>query len=69
VNNSINVLRNVNNLKITKIKKFNRINVEDLNEDLNFSFILDLYEKNKYNEFFEDFDEINENEKFLNLTI
>ena len=42
---------------------------EDLNEDLNFSFILDLYEKNKYNEFFEDFDEINENEKFLNLTI
>jgi hypothetical protein len=69
VNNSINVLRSVNNLKITKIKKFNRINVEDLNEDLNFSFILDLYEKNKYNEFFEDFDEINENEKFLNLTI
>ena len=69
MNNSINVLRNVNNLKITKIKKFNRINVEDLNEDLNFSFILDLYEKNKYNEFFEDFDEINENEKFLNLTI
>ena len=69
VNNSINVLRNVNNLKITKTKKFNRINVEDLNEDLNFSFILDLYEKNKYNEFFEDFDEINENEKFLNLTI
>ena len=69
VNNSINVLRNVNNMKITKIKKFNRINVEDLNEDLNFSFILDLYEKNKYNEFFEDFDEINENEKFLNLTI
>ena len=69
VNNSINVLRNVNNLKITKIKKFNRINFEDLNEDLNFSFILDLYEKNKYNEFFEDFDEINENEKFLNLTI
>jgi hypothetical protein len=69
VNNSINVLRNVNNMKITKTKKFNRINVEDLNEDLNFSFILDLYEKNKYNEFFEDFDEINENEKFLNLTI
>jgi hypothetical protein len=69
VNNSINVLRNVNNLKITKLKKFNRINIENLNEDLNFSFILDLYEKNKYNEFFEDFDEINENEKFLNLTI
>ena len=69
VNNSINVLRNVHNLKITQIKKVNRINIEDLNEDLNFSFILDLYEKNKYEEFFEDFNEINENEKFLNLTI
>ena len=32
VNNSINVLRNVNNLKITKIKKFNRINFEDFDE-------------------------------------
>ena len=69
VNNSINVLKNVNTLKIMKIKKFNRINIEDLNEDLNYSFILDLYEKNRYDEFFEDFDEIYENEKLLNMTI
>ena len=69
VNNSINVLKNVNTLKIMKIKKFNRINIEDLNEDLNYSFILDLYEKNRYDEFFDDFDEIYENEKLLNMTI
>jgi hypothetical protein len=69
VNNSINVLKNVNTLKIMKIKKFNRINIEYLNEDLNYSFILDLYEKNRYDEFFEDFDEIDENEKLLNMTI
>ena len=69
VNNSINVLKNVNTLKIMKIKKFNRINIEDLNDDLNYSFILDLYEKNRYDEFFEDFDEIYENEKLLNMTI
>ena len=69
VNNSINVLKNVNTLKIMKIKKFNKINIEDLNEDLNYSFILDLYEKNRYDEFFEDFDEIYENEKLLNMTI
>jgi len=69
VNNSINVLKNVNTLKIMKIKKFNKINIEDLNDDLNYSFILDLYEKNRYNEFFDDFDEIYENEKLLNMTI
>lgn len=69
VNNSINVLKNVNTLKIMKIKKFNRINIEDLNDDLNYSFILDLYEKKRYDEFFEDFDEIYENEKLLNMTI
>ena len=69
VNNSINVLKNVNTLKIMKIKKFNRINIEDLNEDLNYSFILDLYEKNRYDEFFDDFGEIYENEKLLNMTI
>ena len=69
VNNSINVLKNVNTLKIMKIKKFNKINIEDLNDDLNYSFILDLYEKNRYDEFFEDFDEIYENEKLLNMTI
>ena len=69
VNNSINVLKNVNTLKIMKIKKFNKINPEDLNDELNYSFILDLYEKNRYDEFFEDFDEIYENEKLLNMTI
>ena len=69
VNNSINVLKNVNTLKIMKIKKFNKINIEDLNDDLNYSFILDLYEKNRYDEFFDDFDEIYENEKLLNMTI
>ena len=69
VNNSINVLKNVNNLKIMKIKKFKKINPEDLNDDLNYSFILDLYEKNRYDEFFEDFDEIYENEILLNMTI
>ena len=59
----------MNNLKIMKVKKFNRINPEDINDDLNYSFILDLYEKNKHDEFFEDFDEIYENEKILNMVI
>ena len=73
VNNSINVLKNVNNLKIAKIKKFNKVNIEELKEDLNYSLILDLHEKNKFDGLIEkihpDIDEIYENKKKLNMSI
>ena len=73
VNNSINVLKNLNNLKILKIKKFNKVNIEEINEELNYSFIFDLHEKNKCEEFkekiFPDIVEIYENKKKLNMSI
>ena len=73
VNNSINILKNVNTLKISKIKKYNKLKIEELNDNLNYSFILDLAEKNKFDEFFEkiysDTDEINESKKALNMSI
>ena len=73
VNNSINILKNVNTLKISKIKKYNKLKIEELNDNLNYSFILDLAEKNKFDEFLEkiysDTDEINESKKALNMSI
>ena len=73
VNNSINILKNVNTLKISKIKKYNKLKIEELNDNFNYSFILDLAEKNKIDEFLEkiysDTDEINESKKALNMSI
>ena len=73
VNNSINILKNANNLKITKIKKYNKTNTEELKDDLNYSFILDLVSKNKFNELLEkinsDTEEISEYKKVLNMSI
>ena len=73
VNNSINILKNVNTFKLSKMKRFNLMNKEELVDDLNFSFILYLHEKNKYKDFFEksilDIDDINENKKLLNMSV
>jgi hypothetical protein len=87
-NNSINVLKNINNMSIKKIKidsqnnnslLFNENNNDisskensDLN-NLNYSNILDLIEKNKYKELigevYSDIDEINDDTKILNMSI
>ena len=73
VNNSINILKNVDNIKITKIRKFNKINIEELNEEMNYSLILDLRDKNKCHELIEDiypdFDDNSESNKLLNMSI
>ena len=77
VNNSINILNNVNKLKISKQKKIGKDNVDEINDisdnNMNFSLILDLIEKNKYDEFIEkiypDIDEISENKNILNMSI
>ena len=76
VNNSINILNNVNKFKISKHKKMKKENLEELNdssENMDYSLILDLMEKNKYEEFIEkiypDIDEINENKNILNMSI
>ena len=76
VNNSINILNNVNKFKISKHKKIKKENLEELNdssENMDYSLILDLMEKNKYEEFIEkiypDIDEINENKNILNMSI
>ena len=49
------------------------MNKEELVDDLNFSFILYLHEKNKYKDFFEksilNIDDINENKKLLNMSV
>ena len=66
-------MKNANNLKITKIKKYNKTNTEELKDDLNYSFILDLVSKNKFNELLEkinsDTEEISEYKKVLNMSI
>ena len=79
--NSINILNNVNDMKIIKKNSFklpkrNReINSSKDNSDcdLNYSIILDLIDKKMYKEFIEniyyDIDEINENAKILNMSI
>ena len=77
VNNSINILNNVNKIKISKQKKIKKEKIEefsDINDNnMNFSLILDLMEKNKYEEFIEkiypDIDDINENKNILNMSI
>ena len=63
----------MNTFKLSKMKRFNLMNKEELVDDLNFSFILYLHEKNKYKDFFEksilDIDDINENKKLLNMSV
>ena len=86
MNNSINVLDNINNIKISEKTITNNFNKDKLNlkensdsdddndfDDLNYSKILDIQERNQYNEFIEriysDIDEITENTKILNMSI
>ena len=81
IENSINILNNVNDMKITKnnkIKLFKGnkdISSKDNSECniLNYSIILDLIDKKMYKEFLEniyyDIEEINENAKILNMSI
>ena len=63
----------MNTLKISKIKKYNKLKIEELNDNFNYSFILDLAEKNKFDEFLggvcSGADEINESKKALNMSI
>ena len=72
VNNSINILNNINKIKIEKIK--NIINDEELNNyNLDYSQILDIAQKNKFVEFIEkiypDYYNIDETKKILNMSI
>jgi len=74
VNNSINILNNINKIKISKIKNINELNDEELNENnLDYSRILDIIEKNKFVEFIEkiypDYYNIDETKKILNMSI
>ena len=74
VNNSINILNNINKIKISKIKNINELNDEELNNNnLDYSRILDIIEKNKFVEFIEkiypDYYNIDENKKILNMSI
>ena len=74
VNNSINILNNINKIKLSKIKNINELNDEILDENnLDYSIILDLIEKNKFEEFIEkiypDYFTINETKKILNMSI
>ena len=87
-NNSINILNNINDMSIKKIKidshNNNSLLFKENNNDisskensdinnLNYSNILDLIEKNKYKEFigevYSDIDEINDDTKILNMSI
>ena len=72
MNNSINILNNINKIKIEKIK--NIINDEELNNyNLDYSQILDISQKNKFVEFIEkiypDYYNIDETKKILNMSI
>ena len=82
VNNSINILGNVNNINISEKINLNNFNKDKLNlrensdesfDDLNYSKVLDIQERHLYDEFIEkmysDVDEINENAKILNMSI
>ena len=82
INNSINILKNINNFKISKEIKIDKKNKENFdnfsssrneNNILDYSLIFDLIEKKMYKEYIEniysDIDEINENAKILNLSI
>ena len=82
INNSINIIKNINDLKITQKIKIDTENKENFdyfslinneNNILNYSIIFDLIEKKMYKEYIEniysDIDEINENAKILNLSL
>ena len=72
MNNSINILNNINKIKIDKIKTI--IKDEELNNyNLDYSQILDISQKNKFVEFIEkiypDYYNIDETKKILNMSI
>ena len=81
VNNSINILNNIDNMKIYKSVKNENEKLGKENEEvtsseinnLNLSVIIDLIEKNKFKEYIEDIysdnEEIIDNTKILNLSI
>ena len=75
VNDSINILNNVNKLKFYRINRLNIIksDEEELKDNLNYSYILDLVEKNKYEDFIEkiysDIDDIKRQKQILNMSI
>ena len=81
VNNSINILNNIDNMKIYKSVKNENEKLGKENEEvtsseinnLNLSVIIDLIEKNKFKEYIEDIysdnDEIVDNAKILILSI
>ena len=74
MNNSINILNNINKIKISKIKNINELNEEELNDNnLDYSRILDIIEKNKLVEFIEkiypDYYNIEESKRILNMSI
>ena len=75
VNNSINILNNIDNMKIYKSVKNEKEKLGEENEEittsetnnLDLSVIIDLIEKNKFKEYIEDI--YSDNEKILNLSI
>ena len=81
VNNSINILNNIDNMKIYKSVKNENEKLGEENEEvtssetnnLDLSVIIDLIEKNKFKEYIEDIysdnEEIVDNAKILNLSI
>ena len=75
VNDSINILNNVNKLKFYRINRLNIIksDEEELKDNLNYSYMLDLVEKNKYEDFIEkiysDIDDIKRQKQILNMSI
>ena len=82
LNNSINIIGNVNSINLSENIILNNFNKDKLNlkensdesfDDLNYSKVLDIQERHLYDEFIEkmysDVDEINENAKILNMSI
>ena len=82
LNNSINIIGNVNSINLSENINLNNFNKDKLNlkensdesfDDLNYSKVLDIQERHLYDEFIEkmysDVDEINENAKILNMSI
>ena len=75
VNNSINILNNIDSMKIYKSVKNKNEKLGEENEEvttsetnnLDLSVIIDLIEKNKFKEYIEDI--YSDNEKILNLSI